>query len=112
MLKENFNASNCFKEHSEIGEAVVTPTLPTGAMLYVFDNMPKPPWWRQYFGIETPLNQALKGAILLLPVEGRTFCITFGHVAHKLFDTAYQYDFGMQVTLNCLDPEKSRILTH
>lgn len=106
LLKEEFNHENCFKDDANIGEPVNTGVLPDDALLYIFDNPSHPPWWRQYFEIELTLSQALKGAILVLEVDGRVFCITFGHVAHKLLDTAFEYDFGMQVTLNCLDPNK------
>ena len=30
----------------------------------------------------------------------------FGHVSHNLKDESYEYDFGIRVTLNSLDPEK------
>ncbi len=106
LLKAGFDQSNCFKDGADLDAPLTTDALPDGAHLYVFDNPPKPPWWRRYFDIEIELNQVLKGAILILPVEDRHFCLTFGHVAHNILDTSYEYDFGMQVTLNCLDPSK------
>lgn len=106
LFKPEFNGENCFKEDADLGEIVDSPALPDGASLHVFDNPPKQPWWRSYFEIPKSLPQTLKGAILILPVDDRTFCLTFGQVAHKLLDASFEYDFGIQVTLNCLDPKK------
>jgi uncharacterized protein (TIGR04141 family) len=52
------------------------------------------------------LTQVNKGALVFLPVGGRCFALSFGHVAHNLIDSSYEYDFGLRVTLNCLDPHK------
>lgn len=32
--------------------------------------------------------------------------VCFGNVYHRLDDMAYEYDFGLRVTLNCVDPKK------
>ncbi|GLS42565.1 hypothetical protein GCM10007884_05500 [Methylobacterium brachythecii] len=50
--------------------------------------------------------QVSKGALVFLPVEDRCFALSFGHVSHNLLDTSYEYDFGLRVTLNSLDPRK------
>ncbi|WP_233136302.1 DUF6119 family protein [Agrobacterium vaccinii] len=80
--------------------------IPEGAELFIVDAAPKPAWWRDFFEIKRQLNQSLKGAILFFPVRDRIFALTFGHVMHHLKDTSYEYDFGIKVTLNCLDPDK------
>jgi uncharacterized protein (TIGR04141 family) len=41
-----------------------------------------------------------------MPVGERWFALSFGHVAHNLLDSSYEYDFGLRVTLNSLDPRK------
>jgi uncharacterized protein (TIGR04141 family) len=106
LLKDGFDQTNTLKEDHKLDDQITGNDLPEGATLYVLDNDPHPPWWKSYFGIEAKLNQVLKGAIIFLPVNGRTFAITFGHVYHNLNDTSYEYDFGLRVTLNCVDPEK------
>ncbi len=106
LLKEGVDASNALKEDHALDDEVVGEALPEGATLFILDNPPVPPWWKSYFGIADPLTQEQKGAVVFLPVGERTFAITFGHVQHNLRDTAYEYDFGLRVTLNCLDPEK------
>jgi len=32
--------------------------------------------------------------------------LCFGHIAHHIEDASYEYDFGLRVTLNCVDPKK------
>ena len=44
------------------------------------------------------------GALIFLPVGERHFALSFGHVFHNLEDSAYEYDFGLKVTLNSVDP--------
>src|SRR5690606_34621386 len=80
--------------------------LPENATLFVLDSAPREPWWKSYFGVTMPLNQVSKGALIFLPVGDRCFALSFGHVAHNLKDTSYEYDFGLRVTLNSLDPTK------
>jgi uncharacterized protein (TIGR04141 family) len=63
---------------------------------------------RGYFGVTQDLTQSHKSAIVFLPVGDRWFALTFGHVMHNLRDTAFEYDFGLRVTLNCVDPQKLR----
>jgi uncharacterized protein (TIGR04141 family) len=72
----------------------------------VLDCAPRPPWWKNFWGIEQDLQQVLKGAILFLPISGRCFALTFGHTYHNLKEDCYEYNFGLRVTLNSLDPEK------
>ena len=43
---------------------------------------------------------------MFLPIEGACFALTFGQVIHHLEETAFEYDFGLRVTLNSLDPKK------
>jgi uncharacterized protein (TIGR04141 family) len=39
-------------------------------------------------------------------VGNRCFALSFGQVFHRLTDAAYEYDFGLRVTLNSLDPHE------
>jgi uncharacterized protein (TIGR04141 family) len=106
LLKEGFDATNALRQDHALDDAVVAAGLPDGARLFVLDSEPRPPWWKSYFGIEKPLSQMNKGALIFLPVGPRCFALSFGHVAHNLLDTSYEYDFGLRVTLNSLDPTK------
>ena len=106
LLKEEVEPADSLKEGNVLKQDVVGDQLPEGASLYVLDNIPKPPWWKAYFGVQGDLLQASKGALVFLPAGNRWFALSFGHVYHNLKDTSYEYDFGLKVTLNCVDPDK------
>ena len=103
LLKEGFDHANSLKQDHSLEEAEAAD-LPDNARLFILDTPPRPPWWRSYFGIEQELHQASKGALVFLEIGGRNFAISFGHVYHHLNDYSYEYDFGLRVTLNSLDP--------
>ncbi len=105
LLKPGYNASNTLEDDHDLQSETAT-NLPAGASLYVLDSIPRQPWWRGYFGIAKELNQVSKGALVFLPVKGRCFALSFGHVYHHMKDMAYEYDFGLRVTLNALDPDR------
>ena len=105
LLKEGFDATNSLREDHDL-EAADATDLPEGAVLYILDADPKPPWWRSYFGVTEPLLQQFKGALVFVPVGDRCFALSFGQVFHHLNDVAYEYDFGLKVTLNSVDPNK------
>lgn len=108
LLKDGVDAANALKDDHALEEGVAGENLPEGAILYVLDNVPRPPWWRAYFGVQKDLNQVSKGALVFLQASGRWFALSFGHVFHNLRDSSYEYDFGLRVTLNCVDPAKLR----
>lgn len=106
LLKQGFDASNALRQDHALNDDIAAQGLPEGASLYVLDSEPRPPWWKSYFGIQRNLTQVNKGALIFLPVRERCFVLSFGHVAHNLTDSSYEYDFGLRVTLNSLDPLK------
>ncbi|MER9094385.1 TIGR04141 family sporadically distributed protein [Mesorhizobium sp. M0700] len=106
LLKPGFDQANALVDDHPLDAEVQAGFLPEGATLFVLDSDPRPPWWRGYFGVQKNLDQVSKGAFVFLPIGGRCFALSFGHVAHNLRDTSYEYDFGLRVTLNSLDPKK------
>lgn len=106
LLKDSFNATNALKAGNDLKSGISCSNLPEGAVLHVLDNQPYDPWWKGYFGVQQDLKQASKGALIFLPVKNRWFALSFGHVAHNLKDASYEYDFGLRVTLNCVDPDR------
>jgi len=105
LLKNGFSASNSLKDgHGLIANAA--QNLPANASLYILDTGSRHPWWKAYFGITINLKQESKGALIFLPVERRCFALSFGSVYHHLKDDCYEYDFGLRVTLNCVDQTK------
>ena len=105
LLKIGHDATNSLKEDHDLKPAFAA-RLPENATLYILDAEAKPPWWRNYFGLQEDLWQQYKGALVFLPVDGRCFALSFGQVFHHLKDTTYEYDFGLRVTLNSLDPHE------
>lgn len=106
LLKPAFSATNALKDDTNLEAGVQANGLPEGAILHVLDNPPYQPWWSGYFGIQKELRQVSKGSIVFLPAANHWFALSFGHVAHNLKDESYEYDFGLRVTLNSVDPEK------
>jgi uncharacterized protein (TIGR04141 family) len=106
LLKEGIGHANALVEDHRLGEPVIGATIPNGSVLYVFDGPRREPWWKMYFGITQELLQSSKSALMFLPASGRTLAVCFGHVAHNLRDDSYEYDFGLKITLNCVDPKK------
>jgi uncharacterized protein (TIGR04141 family) len=107
LLREGYDASNSLVNDHNL-ETAEANHLPEDAVVYILDADRKRPWWRSYFGIEDDIWQEFKGALLFMPVGGRCFAICFGQVYHNLKDVAYEYDFGLRVTLNMLDPKELR----
>ena len=103
LLKPGFDHTNALKEEHKLEEAEAA-YIPENAKLYILDTPSNPPWWRAYFGVERELFQSSKGALIFIEVGDRSFAISFGHVYHHLNDYSYEYDFGLRVTLNSLDP--------
>lgn len=106
LLKAGFDATNTLEDDHELQPAAGATALPDGGTIFILDAERKHPWWRGYFGVQEQLWQQFKGAILFLPVGDRCFALTFGHVMHHMKDEAYEYDFGLIVTLNSVDPKE------
>jgi uncharacterized protein (TIGR04141 family) len=104
LLKEDATPDDALKDDNALNANVAANNLPEGARLFLLDNPPNPPWWKAYFGVDQDLLQGSKGALVFVPASGRWFALSFGHVYHNLKDTSYEYDFGLRVTLNCVDP--------
>jgi uncharacterized protein (TIGR04141 family) len=108
LLKQGYDGTNSLNEDHKLDTAVPATKLPEGAQLFVLDAPETDVWWTGYFGVNSQLKQASKGALVFLPIDQRWFVLSFGHVYHKLRDDCYEHDFGLRVTLNCVDPKKLR----
>lgn len=106
LLKENYNSNNSLKANHELVNNYQARNLPPGSSLFISDKIKTKPWWVDYFSIEGEIKQESKGALLFLPIDNRCFALTFGHTSHNLLDESYEYDFGLRVTLNSLDPNE------
>lgn len=105
LLKTDYTPDNALRADHRLRVAEAHE-LPDTAQLYVLDAPPRPPWWRDYFGIPDDLKQEQKGALVFIRARDRWFALSFGQVQSHLDDHSYEYDFGLRVTLNCLNPEK------
>lgn len=105
LLKHEFTPDNILKEGHGL-RSVEADNLPDNAQMYVAQSPTRPPWWKDYWGVQRNLSQGLTGAIVFLNFENRWVALTFGHTFHFLKDEGYEYDFGLRTTLNSLDPEK------
>jgi uncharacterized protein (TIGR04141 family) len=105
-LKPGFSAENSLKSDHHLAQVQYSDRLPAESELFVLDAPPTQPWWRSYLGISTPLPQNRKGALLFLPASDRWFALTFGLIYHNLLDESIEYDFGLRVTLNCVNPNE------
>lgn len=109
LLKSGFDASNSIEDNSELVEITTATQLPTDSRLFVSDNINGQPWWISYFGVpkrEKELPLTSKGGLLFTSHSERCFAMTFGRTHHKIKDEAIEYDFGLRVTLNCVDPKR------
>ncbi|HIB5333149.1 TPA: TIGR04141 family sporadically distributed protein [Klebsiella quasipneumoniae subsp. similipneumoniae] len=106
LLKAGYNAQNSLKLNHQLIGGFQALNLPQGATLFISDRVRTTPWWVDYFSIGGNLKQENKGALIFLPVRDRCFALTFGHIYHNLLDVSYEYDFGLKVTLNSLEPNE------
>lgn len=106
LLKEGFTHENALKEGHSLEEVADAENLPLGAKMYIADYPSRSPWWKNYWGINSNLQQSQKGAVVFLPVNDHWITLTFGMAFHQLKDESYEYDFGLRATLNAIDPDK------
>lgn len=83
-----------------------TSGLDGESLVYVLRLPETQPWWRDYLGLTDPLPQKRQSALGFFRVEGRTFALSFGDAYHRLSAESYEHDFGIRVTLNCVDRVK------
>lgn len=107
LLKEGYNDKNSIiNEDDNLKNKFTCKTIPENSILYIDDKEEYSPWWVEYFGVQETIKQQSKSALLFLTVEDRCFVLSFGHAYNKLDDNSYEHDFGLIITLNCLDPEQ------
>jgi uncharacterized protein (TIGR04141 family) len=106
LLKPGYDASNALKESNKLESKTAADKLPAGATLFILDGPPNDVWWTSYFGVQKTIKQASKGAIVFIPAGERCFALSFGAGYHSLKDEGFEHDFGLRVTLNCVDPKK------
>jgi uncharacterized protein (TIGR04141 family) len=104
LLKQGFDAVSALREDHHLHEYTDIDSLPEGSRIYLGEIPPRSPWWKDYFNISANLKSSAVGALIFLPLHDRVFALSFGHVSHNLTDHSFEYDFGVRVTLNSLEP--------
>ena len=106
LIKDGFTPYNALKDKHPLGSPVKATNLPDGSTMFLLDAKPFSPWWKDYWGVKEKIEQVQKGAIVFIPSNDRFFALTFGYTYHYLKENAYEYDFGLIITLNALDPNE------
>jgi uncharacterized protein (TIGR04141 family) len=106
LLKPGYDAANALKGNHKLESKIDAKALPEGATLFVLDGPQVDLWWTAFFDIQATIKQTHKGAIVFLPIADRCFALSFGHVYQNLKDESFEHDFGLRVTLNCVDSKK------
>ena len=86
-----------------------------GAALFIGQIYSNAPTWADFLAkgsadLPTDMITSGAGAVLFLPVEGRTVAVCFGHVHLALNDDAFERQFGLKVTLNTVPRGNLRTL--
>ncbi|NEA35729.1 DUF6119 family protein [Streptomyces sp. SID13031] len=108
LLKNGYDASNSLDPGHKLEESHLAISIPGVKRVFILKGQAKPPWWKAYFHLKDDLPQIFQGSLVFLEAENRYFAVSFGNSYNHLKDESYEYDFGLRVTLNCIDPDKIR----
>lgn len=111
------------QELTALEDALISPTLLVrrsvtldaqhSADLYIRPTTDRLPAWLSLFdtalqGDTLDLHNASSAAVLLIAVGERRFALTFGYGRNLLRPGAWEENFGIRVTLNCVDHQRIR----
>ncbi|MGY2257811.1 TIGR04141 family sporadically distributed protein [Pseudomonas sp. SDO55104_S430] len=118
LLKEGRTAQDALSD--EVNLQPIVFSLGDVECLFYYQKNPSHPKWTQLFGAIPEVAgldltaRSLK-ALLVLAVNSRVFCFTFGHARHLIKQLAIERYFGLRTALSLTDPlliksvEKSNI---
>jgi uncharacterized protein (TIGR04141 family) len=118
LLKEGRSARDALSD--EVNLRPIAFSLGDAECLFYYQKNPSHPKWTQLFGAIPEVagldltGRSLK-ALLVLAVNNRVFCFTFGHARHLIDQLAIERYFGLRTALSLTDPlliksvEKSNI---
>ena len=119
LLRTSRTPETAFSPSFAIGEERALEQRPwggvDGASLFIGQVYSNPPGWTDFLAegsadLPTDMITSGAGAVLFLPVEGRTVAVCFGHVHLALNDDAFERQFGLKVTLNTVPRSNIRTL--
>ncbi|MFG0533722.1 TIGR04141 family sporadically distributed protein [Pseudomonas sp. yb_2] len=118
LLKEGRTVQDALSD--EVNLRPIAFALGDAECLFYHQKNPSHPKWTQLFGAIPEVatldltGRSLK-ALLVLAINGRVFCFTFGHARHLIDPLAIERYFGLRTALSLTDPlliksvEKSNI---
>src|SRR6266481_8605389 len=114
LLKNNSTRAQAVRD--DVGELLSFPVsteFTFSGEIRVKTPHATPPSWRQFVGSGTrealpELLTQSPGALIVISVDDRVFCIPWGNGRHWIDDRNLERRFGMIVTLNTVDPKQIR----
>ncbi|WP_406055767.1 DUF6119 family protein [Kribbella sp. NBC_00889] len=106
LLKDTFDESNSLVAGHKLTESKPGKATTGVKKVLIQKGIAKPPWWKDFFRLTDPLSQEFQGSLVFIEAGGRHFALSFGNSYNYLREESYEYDFGLRVTLNCIDPDK------
>lgn len=106
LLKPDVGVKDALKEDHGYEEVHIIRGQIPGLRVFLKPGIPITPWWKNYLGIDESITQQSNSATAFVECGTRTMVLTFGSGQHLLKEEAYVHDFGTQVVLNAVDPNK------
>jgi uncharacterized protein (TIGR04141 family) len=111
LIKTGIDERNVFRSRTGLSDHTVSEDGQRMGRVYVKRSDERPPSWTRLFvsranpTLGTVLSKNAS-ALWLIPIEGRLFACAFGYGRMLLDPAVLEEDFGLKVTLNCVDPTK------
>lgn len=111
LIKTGIDEQNVFRSRTGLSNHVVSEDGQRMGRVYVKRSDERPPSWTRLFvsRVNPTLGTVLSknaSALWLIPIGGRLFACAFGYGRMLLDPAVFEEDFGLKVTLNCVDPTK------
>jgi uncharacterized protein (TIGR04141 family) len=114
LLKEGTTLPQAVRDDvGELSSFAISEEFAFRGEIKVKTTRPLPTTWQQFVRSGTQeampdLVSQSSGALILLTVDDRVFCVAWGNGRHWIDDKRIERRFGMIVTLNTVDPQQIR----
>ena len=101
----------CVADHTRVSkQSVRLSGGPTATLYYKRTNYAEPSWAGFFEGLidASRMRTSSVSAALILRRKKKWFAVTFGYGRHLLAPTAFEEDFGLKATLNCVEADSIR----
>ncbi len=111
LIKTGVEEQNVFRSRTGLSNHAVSEDGQRMGRVFVKRSDERPPSWTRLFAgrVSPTLGAVLSknaSALWLIPIGGRLFACAFGYGRMLLDPAVSEEDFGLKVTLNCVDPTK------